>query len=496
MAFDSELQREVALKQIKPERADDADSRARFLLEAEVTGRLEHPGIVPVYGLGIDDHGRPFYAMRFVRGTSLEEAIRQYHRADGDSRRDARARALELRQLLDRFADVCHTVAYAHSRGVLHRDLKPANILLGPFNESLVVDWGLAKVFVRSPAAERAAPRPGLPTAPAADHPGQDSDVSGLADRRATAQEQGAVSAGDAPLGVSSSTDTAAGTAFGTPAFMSPEQAEGRLDQLGPASDVYSLGAVLYTLLCGRAPFEYVWCDVTALIDRVRLGEFPPPRKVNARVPRALEAVCLQSDGPAPGRPLRLGRQTWPWRSSGGWPTSRLLAYREPAPARLARWGRRHKPVVAGAAALLVTAVAALSAGIVLLGREQRKTEHQRLRGRAAARAGHRESRITPPPRRGQPGQPGVPRIPRRQRRPGRRALERLPGGPLRVGMGVRPPAGALGAQDLRGLEPGSRRLVGGVFTRLRASGLRLRPLGYRGRGPDRRAGRSLGPDR
>ena len=155
VAFDAELHREVALKQIKPERADDADSRGRFVLEAEVTGRLEHPGIVPVYGLGDDEQGRPFYAMRFVHGKSLDEAIQHYHRPDGDARGDTRARVLELRSLLDRFADVCHTVAYAHSRGVLHRDLKPANIMLGPFNESLVVDWGLAKVFGRSPLARK-----------------------------------------------------------------------------------------------------------------------------------------------------------------------------------------------------------------------------------------------------------------------------------------------------------------------------------------------------
>ncbi len=110
--------------------ADDADSRARFLLEAEVTGRLEHPGIVPVYGLGTDDDDQPFYAMRFVRGTSFEEAIRRFHAADEDPRRDPRERSMSLRHLLDRFVDVCQTVAYAHSRGVLHRDLKPANILL------------------------------------------------------------------------------------------------------------------------------------------------------------------------------------------------------------------------------------------------------------------------------------------------------------------------------------------------------------------------------
>src|SRR5207237_1133520 len=99
------------------------------------------------------------------------------------------------------------------------------------------------------------------------------------------------------------STDTAVGTAFGTPAYMSPEQAEGRLDQLGPASDVYSLGAMLYTLLSGRAPFEYVWCDVTALLDRVRLGEFLAPRQVNTRVTRAAQQQAAEQPGMrAPGK--------------------------------------------------------------------------------------------------------------------------------------------------------------------------------------------------
>ncbi len=373
VAFDSELQREVALKQIKPDRADDADSRARFLLEAEVTGRLEHPGIVPVYGLGVDVQGRPFYAMRFVRGKSLDEAIRHFHRPDAESPRDARARALELRALLDRFAAVCHTIAYAHSRGVLHRDLKPANILLGPFNESLVVDWGLAKLLGRLPVPERAVASNTLEP----DHRAQDSHDPDAAFGAAVGQEQPARTTDEAPLGVSSSTDTQAGTAFGTPAFMSPEQAEGRLDQLGPTSDVYSLGAVLYTLLCGRAPFEYVWCDVTALIDRVRLGEFAPPRKNNARVPRELEAVCLKAMAMRPE--LRYASATDLAMDIERWLADEPVAcYREPAPARLARWGRRHKPIVAGAAALLLTAVAALSAGIVLVGREQLKTETQR----------------------------------------------------------------------------------------------------------------------
>src|SRR4051812_18829850 len=130
VALDSELNREVALKQILERHADDPDSRARFLLEAEVTGRLEHPGVVPVYGLGWNTRGQPFYAMRLVKGDTLKEAIERFHAAEDGGTRDSRRRNLELRQLLNRFVAVCNVIAYAHSRGVIHRDLKPANILL------------------------------------------------------------------------------------------------------------------------------------------------------------------------------------------------------------------------------------------------------------------------------------------------------------------------------------------------------------------------------
>src|SRR5271157_6256450 len=206
VAFDSELQREVALKQIEAESADDPDSRSRFLLEAEVTGRLEHPGIVPVYGLGYDEQGRPYYAMRLVRGITLEEAIAEFHANAAGRASDPRERALELRKLLGRFVNVCHTMAYAHSRGVLHRDLKPANVLLGPYNETLIVDWGLAKVLRR----------------------GQKPSVSPPEERALDLERRGPPKPGRIipPLGQSSSTDTVAGATFGTPAFMSPEQAE------------------------------------------------------------------------------------------------------------------------------------------------------------------------------------------------------------------------------------------------------------------------------
>src|SRR5260370_22405391 len=143
IASDEELHREVALKEIQGRYADDAESRSRFMLEAEITGGLEHPGIVPVYGLGSYGDGRPYYAMRFIRGDSLKEAIERYHKAEAGM--SAGQRTLELRAMLGRCIDVCNAIAYAHSRGILHRDLKPGNIMLGKYGETLVVDWGLAK---------------------------------------------------------------------------------------------------------------------------------------------------------------------------------------------------------------------------------------------------------------------------------------------------------------------------------------------------------------
>ena len=149
VALDAELNREVALKQIIEHHADDLQSRQRFLIEAEVTGGLEHPGIVPVYGLGAYDDGRPYYAMRLIRGDSLKQVIGQFHH-EAALNRDPGLRSLELRKLLRRFVDVCNAIHYAHSRGVLHRDIKPSNIVVGKYGETLVVDWGLAKATGKS----------------------------------------------------------------------------------------------------------------------------------------------------------------------------------------------------------------------------------------------------------------------------------------------------------------------------------------------------------
>src|SRR5262249_957542 len=145
-ARDEHLNRDVAIKLIQASRAGSAEGRLRFEREAEVTGRLEHPGIAPVHAAGQCDDGRPYYVMRFIGGEKLGEAIRRYQAADPPIR-DAGERTIAFRDLLNRFVQVCKTIDYAHGRGVLHRDIKPANVMLGPYGETLVVDWGLAKLY-------------------------------------------------------------------------------------------------------------------------------------------------------------------------------------------------------------------------------------------------------------------------------------------------------------------------------------------------------------
>ena len=184
VALDEELHREVALKQILDKYADDPVSRARFLLEAEVTGGLEHPGIVPVYGLGTYGDGRPYYAMRFIRGDSLKDAIAAFH-ADPSLKGDPGRRSLDLRKLLRRFLDVCNAIEYAHQRGVLHRDLKPGNVMVGKYGETLVVDWGLAKAVGRSDPGAAVGERTLVPSSAS----GSAETLPGLGDRHAGVHE-------------------------------------------------------------------------------------------------------------------------------------------------------------------------------------------------------------------------------------------------------------------------------------------------------------------
>jgi serine/threonine-protein kinase len=238
---------------------------------------------------------------------------------------------------------VCNTVAYAHSRGVLHRDLKPGNIMLGKFGETLVVDWGLAKAVGSGQGSVGSEEEKGPPS---------------LA-RRAS----------------EGSAETQAGRALGTPAYMSPEQAAGRLDEVGPASDVYSLGATLYTILTGRPPVE--GRDLSEILKKVEHGEVTPPRQVAPEVPRALEAICRRAMALRPedryASPLDLAADLEHWLAD-----EPVAAWREPAQARLGRWARRHRTLVAVAVALLATAVLALGLSTVLVSLERDAKEEAR----------------------------------------------------------------------------------------------------------------------
>jgi serine/threonine-protein kinase len=329
VALDSELHREVALKQILDRHADDPTSRARFLLEAEITGGLEHPGIVPVYGLGAYSDSRPYYAMRFIRGDSLKEAIAAFH-ADEGLRSDPGRRALGLLKLLRRFLAVCDAIEYAHSRGVLHRDLKPSNVVLGKHGETLVVDWGLAKALGRI-------------------EPGIASDERILV-----------------PSLSSGSAETLPGSALGTPAYMSPEQARGEIEHLGARGDVYSLGATLYCLLTGRPPVESD--DVGTVLRAVQKGDYPPPRRLDPALDPALEAVCLKAMAPRPEdrypTPRALAEEIEHWMAD-----EPVAAWREPWARRARRWERRHRTAVMAATSAVLVALAGMFSVLVVQAR-------------------------------------------------------------------------------------------------------------------------------
>ncbi len=263
----------------------------------------------------------------------------------------AGTRDLALRKLLRRFLDVCNAIEYAHSRGVLHRDIKPGNIIVGKHGETLVVDWGLAK-------------------------------ATGRADPSTDLGEQTLV-----PSSASGSAETLPGRALGTPSFMSPEQAEGDLENLGPRSDVYSLGATLYYLLTGRPPVEGTLGE---MLRAVKEGEFPPPRQRDPTIDRALEAVCLKAMALKPAAryasPRALAEDVERWMAD-----EPVSAWREPLSRRARRWAKRNRTAVTTAAVALLAGVVGLSA--VLVVQTQAKAEIAQALGRETA-----PTRPWPPP--------------------------------------------------------------------------------------------------
>ena len=257
VAKDEKLGRNVVIKRLSAAAKEWEQSWDRFQREAEITGLLEHPNIVPLYIFGVDERNQePFYAMRFVGQRNLADAIEEHH----DRVAAGQADSLSLHRLLNIFLDVCHAIAYAHSRGVIHRDLKPENVAIDKFGQVIVLDWGLAKVMENSELAVTL------------------NDRCNLTD--------------------SSLLHTAHGEVIGTPVYMSPEQAEGKIDLIDTRTDVYGLGGILFSILTGKAPHADIAKEKDSGFNEIvkRIGEAPTPTpSMFADMPSGLEAICIRS---------------------------------------------------------------------------------------------------------------------------------------------------------------------------------------------------------
>lgn len=337
IAEDSTLKRETAVKFLHERLTDDKESCEQFRLEAEVTARLQHPGVVAVYGLGESDKGQPFYVMRLVHGETLDEAIQRFHQPSEDALA-VRDRQVHFHELLAHFVAVCETIAYAHNRGIIHRDLKPKNVMIGRYGETVVIDWGLAIPVAREGVFKESAERTLMPSLS-----GESSKKSG----------------------------------GGTPAYMSPEQADGA-QELGPLSDVYSLGAVLYKILTNEIPVNGQ--NIRQMRERVIRGELTQPSQVKRGVSKPLEAVCLKAMARDPQEryptALELAKDVNRFLAD-----ARVMAYKEPLLHALARWGRRHHVL---AHTVLFALIVVTLVGVVIAGWQgSQASQERRLRTEA-----------------------------------------------------------------------------------------------------------------
>ncbi len=280
LARDNDLVREVALKEIKAE-AMSSEAVKRLIKEAQITGQLQHPNIVPVYEVRRGE--RPFYTMKLVRGKTLAATIKEHH----EKRRAGHEDPLAMTLLMSVFVNICDALAYAHSRGIIHRDLKPQNIVLGDFGEAIVLDWGLARRL----------------------HGDQDDDA-----------ERDHTQVSPVALSDDAHTDaTQTGAALGTPAYMSPEQAAGRVDLMDPRTDIYGLGAILFEILTGHPPHRkpeqidphsshfhppqhapstnktFPVNGLFALLAQISTGPTPHIRELNPGTPIELDAICARA---------------------------------------------------------------------------------------------------------------------------------------------------------------------------------------------------------
>ncbi|HTG45175.1 MAG TPA: protein kinase, partial [Verrucomicrobiae bacterium] len=265
-AKDLKIERRVAMKIMTPAKQESRERTSRFIQEARVLARLEHPGIVPIHDLGQDKEGRLFYTMKLVKGVTLGKALASLRQGSSDA-----IAQFPFSRLLAIFQKVCDTIAFAHSRGVIHRDLKPDNIMIGEYGEVLVLDWGLAKIVDQAqviPCASRAWNK-------LLEFENDEYDPVRTLD----------------------------GTIVGSPGFMAPEQIEGGGDLVDQRTDIFALGAILYNILTLQPPVTGL--SISEIVEKVRKGDIAPPAAVHAkngstklwtgRIPESLSAVVMKA---------------------------------------------------------------------------------------------------------------------------------------------------------------------------------------------------------
>ncbi|MGE0432540.1 MAG: tetratricopeptide repeat protein [Planctomycetota bacterium] len=347
LAEDPEIGRELAIKLLH---ADDPYAVERFREEAQITGQLQHPNIVPVYDLCTDEQGRPWLAMKRIEGESLADRISAWKRRLGGRRLPGE----HFATVLAIFDKVCDAVAYAHSRGVIHRDIKPHNIMVGTYGEVLLVDWGLARPL-------------GAAAAPATD----DRRTSGRGERTSTRNETRPVFSSRRDT---VSDHTVAGEIFGTPAYMPPEQAHGRTDEIDERSDIFALGAVLYHLLAFEPP--YGGRSVADTLAKAAQHQLVPPRRRAPahRIPRELQAIVLRAMANDPADRYATVRELQD--DLAAWQAFRpTTAWRAGPIERAAKFTRRHPTLVLGTSLLVVAGLAV----VVLLSRLEASESARRL---------------------------------------------------------------------------------------------------------------------